>query len=60
MKSKAGEVKERRGRHIEAFAGRFLPLKSYFNVLNLCVQIGRLASPKRQSGVLNELSGGAA
>lgn len=57
---RSGGVKERRGRHVEAFTGRFLFLKSSFNVLNLGVQIGRLASPKLQSGVLNELSGSAA
>ena len=38
------------------FASRFLFLKSSFNVLNLCVQIGRLVSPKLPSGVLKELS----
>lgn len=58
--SKAGGVEEKRGRHDGAFAGRFLFLKSSFNVLNLCVQIGRLVSPKLQSGVLNELSSSAA
>lgn len=42
-------------------AGRFLFLKSSFNVLNLCVQIGAVSSsPRLQRGVLNELSSSAA
>lgn len=60
LESEAGGLREGRGRHDGAFAGRFLFLKSSFNVLNLCVQIGRLVSPKPQSGVLNELSSSAA